>query len=173
MLHQAARREPRAPRASHEGLQGLEPDRTRPGSLPAANMEVTMASTTTTEGGAVATEETDRLIASNKVEGTPVYNRKGERLGDVYNFMVDKYSGQVAYAVMSFGGFLGIGESYHPLPWKVLDYDTRLGGYVVDLDEERLRGAPSYSRNEAPDWSSREWGTRVHDYYGVPPYGGL
>ena len=67
--------------------------------------------TTGTRGGSVATDETDRLIASNKVEGTAVYNRQGERLGEVYNFMVDKYSGQVAYAVMSFGGFLGIGEA--------------------------------------------------------------
>ena len=61
--------------------------------------------TTRTGAGSVATDETDRLIASNKVEGTAVYNRQGDRLGDVYNFMVDKYSGQVAYAVMSFGGF--------------------------------------------------------------------
>ena len=106
-----------------------------------------MQSTMTgTEAGPVATDETDRLIASNKVEGTAVYNRQGERLGEVYNFMVDKYSGQVAYAVMSFGGFLGIGENYHPLPWRVLDYDTRMGGYVVDLDKEKLRGAPSFSR---------------------------
>jgi hypothetical protein len=93
-------------------------------------------------GGAVATEETDRLIASDKVEGTAVYNQ-GERLGTVYNLMIDKYTGQVAYAVMSFGGFLGMGESYHPLPWKVLTYDTRQGGYVVDLDRSRLEGAPS------------------------------
>jgi PRC-barrel domain len=79
------------------------------------------------------------VIASNKVEGTTVYKRDGEQLGSVYNFMVDKYSGQVAYAVMSFGGFLGLGESYHPLPWKVLTYDTRLEGYVIDLDTERLK----------------------------------
>src|SRR5215207_6590650 len=111
--------------------------------------------TTGTGAGSVATDETDRLIASNKVEGTAVYNRQGERLGDVYNFMVDKYSGQVAYAVMSFGGFLGIGESYHPLPWKVLTYDTGLRGYVVDLDEEKLRGAPIFGRNEVPAWGSR------------------
>ena len=68
----------------------------------------------------VEADETSRLIASNKVEGTAVYNRQGERLGSVYNFMVDKMSGQVAYAVMRFGGFLGIGDSYHPLPWKSL-----------------------------------------------------
>ena len=78
-------------------------------------------------------DETGRLIASNKVEGTAVYNRQGERLGSVYNFMVDKISGQVAYAVMSFGGFLGIGDSYHPLPWKSLHLRHISG---------RLRGGP-------------------------------
>ena len=95
---------------------------------------------TETEIDAVDTDETNRLIASNKVEGTAVYNRQGERLGSVYNFMVDKRSGQAEYAVMSFGGFLGIGDSYHPLPWKSLKYDTSQGGYVVDLDKDRLRG---------------------------------
>src|SRR5919205_2546753 len=92
--------------------------------------------------GAVATDETDRLISADKVEGTAVYNRMGERLGTVYTVMIDKYSGQVAYAVMSFGGFLGIGERYHPLPWRALTYDTRLGGYVVDITRGQLEGAP-------------------------------
>jgi len=101
-------------------------------------------------GEGVAIDETKRLIASNKVEGTPVYKRDGEQLGNVYNFMVDKYTGQVAYAVMSFGGFLGLGESYHPLPWKVLTYDTRLEGYVIDLDRERLKNAPRYDAGEEP-----------------------
>ncbi len=120
--------------------------------------------------GAVAIDETDRLIASNKVEGTAVYNRQGERLGSVYNFMVDKFTGQVAYAVMSFGGFLGIGERYHPLPWRVLDYDPAMGGYVVDLDRARLEQAPSFSADESPDWRYRDWGRRIHDHYGVLPY---
>jgi hypothetical protein len=75
-----------------------------------------MSSTATSVSGATPKDETGDLIASNKVEGTAVYNRQGERLGTVHNFMVNKRSGQVAYAVMSFGGFLGIGESYHPLP---------------------------------------------------------
>jgi hypothetical protein len=64
--------------------------------------------------------------------------------------MVDKISGHVAYAVMSFGGFLGIGESYHPLPWRVLKYDIRQGGYIVDLDRRRLEGAPSYTASISP-----------------------
>ena len=128
--------------------------------------------TTGARSSSVATDETDRLIASDKVEGTPVYNGSGERLGEVYNFMVDKRSGRVAYAVMSFGGFLGIGQKYHPIPWQVLTYDTDLGGYVVDLDKETLKGAPSFARDEAPDWGSRDWETHIHDYYRVPLYEG-
>jgi hypothetical protein len=122
-------------------------------------------------GGAVATDETDRLISSDKAVGTAVYNRQGEHLGSVYNLMIDKYSGQVAYAVMSFGGFLGMGESYHPLPWRTLTYDTRQGGYVVDLDRTRLEKAPSYTSRTAPDWADRTYGHRVDEFYGVPPYG--
>jgi hypothetical protein len=120
--------------------------------------------------GAVATDETDRLISSDKTVGTAVYNRQAEHIGSVYNLMIDKYSGQVAYAVMSFGGFLGIGESYHPLPWKKLTYDPRLGGYVVDLDRRQLETAPSYTSGTAPDWSDRAFGQRVDEFYGVPPY---
>jgi len=122
-------------------------------------------------GGAVATAETNRLISSDKAVRTAVYNRRGEHLGSVYNLMIDKYSGQVAYAVMSFGGFLGIGESYHPLPWRTLTYDTRKGGYVVDIDRTRLETAPSYTSSTVPNWSDRAYGHRVDDYYGVPPYG--
>jgi hypothetical protein len=117
--------------------------------------------------GDVAKEETGSLIAASKVEGTDVYNPQGESLGTVYDVMIDKRSGQVAYAVMSFGGFLGMGQSYHPLPWEVLDYDEGQGGYVVDLDREQLRNAPSYQESDIPDWSSPEYGRRIDDYYGV------
>ena len=131
----------------------------------------TKATATTTGGAAI--EETDRLIASDKVEGTAVYNRQDEHLGTVHNFMVDKSTGRVAYAVMSFGGFLGMGESYHPLPWRVLNYDTRQGGFVIDFDKSRLEKAPSYTASNTPNWSDRTYGSRIDEYYGVPPYWGL
>ena len=121
---------------------------------------------TTTDTG-TAIDETTRLIASNKVEGTEVYNRQGEHLGEVHNFMVDKFTGQVAYAVMSFGGFLGMGEKYHPLPWSVLDYDESQGGYVVDMDKAMLQAAPTYGRDEDA-WADPTFGRRVSDYYDVP-----
>lgn len=114
----------------------------------------------------IATDETATLIASDKVEGTAVYNRKGERLGTIKNFMVDKVSGDVRYAVLSFGGFLGMGSDHYPLPWNMLTYDTDKGGYVVDLDKERLENAPRYSSESEPTYD-RDYGRSVHDYYGV------
>ena len=92
----------------------------------------------------IATDETRSLIASDKVEGTAVYDSQGEKLGSIYNFMVDKRLGHVAYAVMSFGGWLGMGERYHPLPWSALTYDTSLGGYRVSVSKDRLKNAPSH-----------------------------
>ena len=100
--------------------------------------------------------------------GTPVYDRTGERLGTIEDLMLDKHSGRVAYAVMRFGGFLGIGERVHPLPWSVLRYDVPLGGYVVDLDRDRLQGAPAYGPGDAPDWTSRDWGRRRGRLLGRP-----
>jgi sporulation protein YlmC with PRC-barrel domain len=139
--------------------------------------EEAMSGTTATPStgggnGGIAVNETDRLIASDKVEGTAVYDRQGNRLGSVYNVMIDKYSGQVAYAVMSFGGFLGIGERYHALPWRMLTYDTGLGGYVVDVTREQLERAPTYARDETP-WSNPDYGRNIYSHYGLPYGGGL
>jgi hypothetical protein len=118
----------------------------------------------------VASEETHSLISADKVEGTAVYNRQGEKLGSVQGIMIDKVSGNVAYAVMSFGGFMGIGDRYHPLPWSVLTYDTQKGGYTVDLDRDALEGAPTYGGSETPDWANRRWGEEVHEHYRARPY---
>lgn len=114
----------------------------------------------------IATDETDRLIASNKVEGTAVYNSDGDKLGSIYNFMVDKRSGGVEYAVLQFGGFLGLGSDYYPLPWDVLTYDTTQGGYAVHLDKALLEKAPRFSADERPDFT-RDYGREVYGYYGL------
>jgi sporulation protein YlmC with PRC-barrel domain len=111
-----------------------------------------------------------RLIAADQVEGTRVYNRAGENLGSVEDIMIDKLSGKIAYAVVSFGGFLGMGDRHYPLPWEKLDYDTNMGGFVVDLDKKMLEGAPSYTDEESVGWEDPTWGRRVNDYYGARPY---
>jgi sporulation protein YlmC with PRC-barrel domain len=110
-----------------------------------------------------------RLIAASMVNGTTVYNRAGEKLGSIYDVMLEKASGKADYAIMSFGGFLGIGDRYHPLPWQALTYDEMQGGYVIDIDRDRLEGAPSYSPDEASLWEDPTYGRRINDYYGVPP----
>jgi hypothetical protein len=111
-------------------------------------------------------DETSRLIASNKVEGTAVYARDSRRLGSIYNFMVDKRSGKVEYAVMSYGGFLGMGTRYYPMPWDILSYDTRLGGYRVDMMERDLERAPSFDRDSEPSFDT-SYGRRVRGWYGL------
>jgi hypothetical protein len=121
-------------------------------------------------GAPLDRRESAMLIGSDKVEGTPVYRPNGERVGDIKRVMIDKLSGKVAYAVMSFGGFMGIGEDYYPLPWQLLTYNPQLGGYEVNIGEEQLRGAPKFSRYETWDWGSPASGRRVFDHYGLPPY---
>ncbi|MGI8704861.1 MAG: PRC-barrel domain-containing protein [Sphingomicrobium sp.] len=98
------------------------------------------------------TDENMRLIASNKVEGTPVVDKKGSRIGAIDNFMVDKYTGRVAYAVMTFGGTFGFGSSLFPLPWPLLDYDEEKGGYVLDITKEELADAPRFEPNDDPEF---------------------
>jgi len=107
-----------------------------------------------------------RLIAASQVNGTSVYNRVGDKLGSIYDVLLEKKSGKAEYAIMSFGGFLGIGDKYHPLPWQTLNYDPAQGGYVVDIDRQRLEGAPSYSADEINVWDEPTHGRRVTDYYG-------
>ena len=114
-------------------------------------------------------KETHDLIASDKVEGTKVYGQDGKHIGSVERVILEKRSGRVAYAVLGFGGFLGIGEDHYPLPWAKLSYDEDLGGYRTDVTREQVEKAPRYEGNDEYDWN-RENGRRVYDYYGVPPY---
>lgn len=111
---------------------------------------------------------TDRphpLISSERVDGTAVYNRSGDKLGTIDHLMIDKYSGHVAYAVMSCGGFLGMGESYSPVPWDALQYDVNLGGYCVDVDRNKLERAPRYS-TAASSWSDPSYTQGIDEHWG-------
>ena len=119
-----------------------------------------------TDSNTITRDESRDLISSDKVEGTAVYNRKGEKLGTISNFMVGKRNGRVEYAILSFGGLFGMGERNYPLPWDVLTYDPDQGGYVVDLDKDRLKEAPSYERGSDPTYD-RTFGEQVYGYYGI------
>jgi sporulation protein YlmC with PRC-barrel domain len=106
------------------------------------------------------------VISSEKVEGTAVYNNAGEKLGSIDDLMIDKRTGQVCYAVLEFGGFLGMGTDRYPIPWNVLKYDTTKSGYTVPLDKTKLENAPKYRPEEVPVYDT-DFGNRVKRYYGM------
>jgi hypothetical protein len=108
-----------------------------------------------------------QLISSEDAEGTNVYDPKGTKIGDIDHLMIDKVSGSVRYAVMSFGGFLGLGHSHYPVPWGALKYDTNLGGYVTSITERQLQDAPEFSDDS---WTNRNWEQKTHTHYGVQRY---
>jgi hypothetical protein len=114
-------------------------------------------------------EKPASLIASDRVEGTPVFRSDGKRIGTIKRLMLDKRRGTVAHAVMSFGGYLGIGDEYFPLPWRLLAYNEKLGGYEVDVSDQQLKGAPKFDRSSW-DFGDRVQEAAVFDYYGLPPY---
>jgi len=105
------------------------------------------------------------LIGSDKVEGTAVYGADTNKIGAIERVMIDKLSGKTSYAVLSFGGFLGIGDDYYPLPWQSLKYDTRLGGYV-GITEDKLKGGPKYVSENSWNWSEPVRARAIDDYYG-------
>jgi len=112
------------------------------------------------------------LIASDRVEGTVVRRLNGERLGHIERLMIDKLTGKVSYAILSFGGFLGLGSDLLPLPWGRLNYNTELEAYVLDIEDEELRSAPSFRADKDFDWGDRSQEAELHRYYGIPPYWG-
>jgi sporulation protein YlmC with PRC-barrel domain len=111
------------------------------------------------------------LIKGNTFIGADVQNPQGQNLGDIKDIVIDRASGRIAYAVVSFGGFLGMGEKLFAVPWGALaqpkaDKDT----FVLDIDKERLKNAPGFDAHNWPQMASREWVTSLYSYYNVPPY---
>ncbi|MEX1250373.1 MAG: PRC-barrel domain-containing protein [Hyphomonas sp.] len=114
--------------------------------------------------------QTTRLISSSQVEGTPVYNLEREKLGTVDSVMIDRESGQVVYAVMAFGGFLGLGEKRHPMTWNTMIYDKQREGYVVSLSREELEGAPNMNAGAYGELADRDYEETVYTHYKAQPY---
>jgi sporulation protein YlmC with PRC-barrel domain len=106
------------------------------------------------------------VISSDKVEGTKVYNAAGDKLGSIDDLMIDRHSGQVQYAVLEFGGFLGLGTDRYPIPWSMLKYNANKSGYVVPLDKAKLENAPKYTDDTTPTYDA-DYGQQVNSYYGT------
>ena len=109
-------------------------------------------------------------IRAKKVIGTTVYNSAGEKIGAIEDIVLDKLSNNIVFAVCGFGGFLGMGEKFHPVPWSALKYDERQSGYVVGLSTEQLRAAPADSIAELARNGGTVYRDRAYSYYKAPKY---
>jgi sporulation protein YlmC with PRC-barrel domain len=109
-------------------------------------------------------------IRAKKVIGTSVKDASGATIGKVEDIVLDKLSSNIMFAIVGFGGFLGIGEKFHPLPWSTLDYDDTVNGYVVNLTKQQLQAAPAYSMDELTQGDGTQFRERVYDYYKTPRY---
>ncbi|GAB3410413.1 PRC-barrel domain-containing protein [Massilia agilis] len=110
------------------------------------------------------------LMGADTLIGDDVVNGSDESLGDIKEIMLDMGSGQVAYAVLAFGGFLGMGEKLFAVPWQALHLDTVNKRFVLNIDKERLKTAPGFNPDAWPDMSDITWANQIHSFYGTDPH---
>ena len=111
-----------------------------------------------------------RLMGADTLIGNDVSNHLDEDLGDIKEIMLDVASGQVAYAVLSFGSFLGLGEKLFAVPWSALTLDTINKRFVLNVEKDRLKSAPGFDKDDWPDMADRSWTQDIHAYYGTRPH---
>jgi sporulation protein YlmC with PRC-barrel domain len=113
-----------------------------------------------------------RLMGADTLMGNDVFNLQGEDLGDVKEIMLNVHDGKVSYAVLSFGGFMSVGEKLFAVPWEALTLDTENKRFTLDVNKERLASAPGFDKDNWPNMSDPTWANGIHDYYGTKPYAG-
>ena len=133
---------------------------------------MTMESTETLPRTDAPARPPHSLVASDRVEGTAVRRSEGKKIGTIERLMIDKLSGHVAYAILSFGGILGMGQKHLPVPWSRMQYSPALEAYEINLTDEELAKAPSYAADKEFDWGDRKRETEIHQYYGARTYWG-
>lgn len=110
------------------------------------------------------------MMCTGMITEDDVYNLKGEDLGDIREIIVDTRSGRVAYALLSFGSFLGMGGKLFVVPWSALKLDADNTRFVLDVEKERLENAPGFDKDDWPDMADQKWASEIHTYYGATPY---
>jgi sporulation protein YlmC with PRC-barrel domain len=111
-----------------------------------------------------------RILSASTLAGDRVVNAMGEDIGKIDELMIDTISGRVAYAVLSFGGFLGMGDKLFAIPWRLLSLDEDSKTFQLNVDKETLKRAPGFDKSDWPDMADRSWGTTIHSYYHSEPY---
>lgn len=115
-------------------------------------------------------QTTGLVLPATRLAGEKVVNPDGESLGKIEEFVVDIDSGRIAYAVLSFGGFLGIGEKLFAIPWAALNFDVENKRFVLPVPKERLKAAPGFDKGQWPQMADRAWAQSIYDYYGQRPH---
>lgn len=110
------------------------------------------------------------VMGADTLIGNDVYNANNESLGDIKEIMLDMRSGKVNYAVLSFGGFLGLGEKLFAVPWNALKLDTENKRFILNVSKEKLKDAPGFDKDAWPDMANQTWANSIHSYYGTTPY---
>lgn len=110
------------------------------------------------------------MMSAGSLTGDDVYNQQGDDLGDIKEIMLDMRSGRVAYAVLSFGGFLGMGEKLFAVPWSALTLDPENKRVVLNVDKDSLKNAPGFDKEDWPDMADQSWAKEIHSYYGTTPH---
>lgn len=111
-----------------------------------------------------------RVLSATTLIGDGVRNLAGEDLGKIEELMIDLETGRIAYAVLSFGGFLGMGNKLFAVPWQALVLNAEEHRFILNVEKEILKNAPGFDKDNWPDMSDRSWGTTLHVYYGYSPY---
>jgi sporulation protein YlmC with PRC-barrel domain len=116
------------------------------------------------------TTATRTTLSATTLIGDYVYNRSGEELGHIKDIMLDLRNGRIAYAVLSFGGIMGMGDRLFAIPWLALELHAETHSFVLDIDKERLKAAEGFDKDDWPDMADPDWGFRMHEFYDVRPY---
>lgn len=114
--------------------------------------------------------DTSKVMAATTLVGNSVRNPEGEDLGRIEDFVIDLEEGVIAYAVLSFGGFLGMGDKLFAVPWSALSLDPDEKQFILDVDRDTLKQAPGFDKDNWPDMADRRWGAQIHRYYHREPY---
>lgn len=121
-------------------------------------------------GGRTGRGPGPELMAAHSLQGDPIVNAQGYTLGRIEHIVIDVHRGKIAYAVLSFGGFLGLGEKYFAVPWNALTLDADRRCFILNVDRGVLEGAPGFDKQEWPAMADPQWAARLHAYYGCHPY---
>ena len=122
---------------------------------------------------AVSMNTTDKygVVSASKIIGEAVINRQNESLGKIHELVIDAKDGRLAYAVLSFGGFMGMGNKLFAMPWKAFEFAATENKLILNVDKEKLKAAPGFEQDAKwPDFADRTWGSRIYSYYGYDPY---